>query len=118
MEEGTEPLLKMVARRADSGKNSCGWLASGHIVGCHATAPTGGTFQEQRLTEQSLIVHRAREKRWCIHFKFCVTNGLWLVKNLPSAADRSVPTSAASHEFPGNNRWNVSPPTPVPTLHL
>ena len=113
-----DALLKIVVNRSQSAKNSGSFIITGDVIGCHAVVDTGGVYDEQKTVQRTLITHRRKDKRWCVHHEHNHPTDLWFVHPDPITPTETPHAEASSHsqsEAPGATFY-VQPTPPQPTI--
>ena len=78
MDEST--IVQKVVDRYLSGKAHVPFVLGGTLWATHKAVPSGGTYTEQEEVETHGIVHRARDKRWCIHATIASIQSIWILE--------------------------------------
>ena len=84
-----DSLVHKVVQRYLSGKSHVPFILTGQLWGTHKTVPTGGTWAEQEEVDTHGIVHRPRDRRWCIHSTLANITSMWILEPDPNF---SIPT--------------------------
>ena len=113
-----DALLKIAVNRSQSAKNSGSFIITGDVIGCHAVVDSGGVYDEQKTVQQTLITHRRKDKRWCVHHEHNHPTDLWFVQPDPITPATTPHAEASSHsqpELPGSTFY-VQPTPPHPSI--
>ena len=78
MDEST--IVQKVVDRYLSGKAHVPFVLGGTLWATHKAVPSGGTYTEQEEVETHGIVHRARDRRWCIHATIASIQSIWILE--------------------------------------
>ena len=77
-------LIHKVVHRYLSGKSHVPFILTGQLWGTHKPVPTGGTWAEQEEVDTHGIVHRPRDRRWCIHSTLAHISSIWILEPDPN----------------------------------
>ena len=73
-----------VVDRYLSGKSHVPFVLTGQLWATHKAVPTGGTYAEQEEVSTHGIVHRPRDRRWCIHSTLANISSIWILEPDPN----------------------------------
>lgn len=81
-----------VVDRYLSGKSHVPFVLTGQLWATHKAVPTGGTYAEQEEVSTHGIVHRPRDRRWCIHSTLANISSIWILEPDPNYITPTPPT--------------------------
>ena len=73
-------IVQKVVDRYLSGKAHVPLVLGGTLWANHKSVPSGGTYTEQEEVETHGIVHRAKDRRWCIHATLAAIQSIWILE--------------------------------------
>ena len=92
-------LIHKVVHRYLSGKSHVPFILTGQLWGTHKPVPTGGTWAEQEEVDTHGIVHRPRDRRWCIHSTLAHISSIWILEPDPNFSTPAQHTLAHEDGF-------------------